>query len=536
MLNKIVDWVRSGPAERWFYPVAALELAAVYAACSLEGVGFIWFWLSAVAVLVFTLRPGSLIYKPACELHVAVRVPVAAVAALIVVLGCTAPMDTKELWNGEKPQWRNQYELMAESILEGRIDLDCCEAKDLAKLENPYDREARKKAGVEYFHYDYEAKEWHAHWDHAYYDGHFYMYFGVAPVFLAFLPYRVITGQPLTTYQGTQFFVALAIIGIFMLFYKLSRVAFKRLPFGVYLAAAGAFSVMSVWYSSAEPALYCTAITAAIAMEVWSIFFFIWAVYGEKRENRQLILAAVGALFGALAFGCRPPIAIANVVVIPMLVTFIKQRKFSLKLLGKLAAAASPYIVIGIALMAYNYVRFDSFFEFGQAYQLTVTDQSNYSVSLDGDSILRLINEGLNSFFDVRAMGKELPYLTAGGVFFNFPMLALCALAFVSPVAKKLKEKGLFGTVVALLGAVALITAMDILWSPYLLERYHMDVYFLLGIACFITVAAWLDCEKERSVRRRACFVSSFAVLTLVSAILLFMRTYGVDNLSLLVK
>ena len=445
-------------------------------------------------------------------------------------------MDKIPLWNGENPQWRDQYEVMAESILEGRLDIDCCECDALEKLENPYDRKARQEAGIDFFHRDAEGNS-HAHWDHAYYNGHLYMYFGVVPVFLAFLPYRVITGQPLTTYKATQFFVALAIIGIFMLFYRLSKTFFKKLPFSVYLAVSVAFSVMSVWYSTAEPALYCTPIVAAIALEIWSIYFFVWAVYGGLSENKQIILAAIGALFGALAFGCRPPIAIANIVVIPMLITFIKQRKFTLKVLGKLALAALPYIVIGILLMLYNYARFEDPFEFGQAYQLTVTDQSNYSVELNKESILRLINEGASSFFSIKKFEPTSPYFSsAGGVFFNFPVLLLCGLIFLSSTAKNLKEKKIFGVVCALLLTVLIITAMDILWSPYILERYHLDVYFLLGIAVFFLIGAWHDAADELNSGRICTFIVFLSVCTIISANLLCMDTFGPEKLKLVKK
>ena len=111
-------------------------------------------------------------------------------------------------------------------------------------------------------------------------------------------------------------------------------------------------------------------------MEIWSLYFFFRAVYAEQKENRQILLAGIGALFGALAFGCRPPIALVNIIVVPLLYVFLRQRKFSARLLGKLALAAMPYFVIGAALMYYNYIRFGNPFEFGQTYQLTVADQT----------------------------------------------------------------------------------------------------------------------------------------------------------------
>ena len=133
---------------------------------------------------------------------------------------------------------------MAESSLDGHLDMYYDEEDTLAQLNNPYDPKEREEAGVVY------------HWDHAYYEGHYYMYFGVVPVFLAFLPYRLLTGEPLTTYHATQLFVAVFIAGVFVLFRLLSRLFFKKLPFTVYLALSVAVSVMSVWYASADPALY----------------------------------------------------------------------------------------------------------------------------------------------------------------------------------------------------------------------------------------------------------------------------------------
>ena len=533
MPNKKINRFFTPSAAKWFYPLCLsvlVVLGGIYATTGkLEG----WLYLTLAVLFFFAVRPTSLAHKPKIEGCPWIKIPCTVIVVILTVLACTAPMDKRPLWNGEKAQWRDQYEIMAESILEGRIDIDCCEAEQIKELDNPYDRTERQEAGVDFFHKDSNGES-HAHWDHAYYNGHFYMYFGIVPVFLAFLPYRIITGQPLTTYRATQFFVMLAIIGIFLLFYRLSKTFFKKMPYLVYLICSVAFSIMSVWYSAAEPALYCTPIVAAIAMEIWSIYFFVWAVYGSKRENRQILLATIGALFGALAFGCRPPIAIANVAVIPMLVTFLRQRKFTGKLFGKLVLAALPYVIIGVLLMMYNYARFSNPFEFGQAYQLTVTDQSNYSITLNKETLLRMINEGMNSFFSIKSFKNELPYLDAGGVFFNFPMLLLCALIFYAPVRKILREKSILGIVIALLITVVLITMLDILWSPYLLERYHMDIYFLLGISLFFLLGAWLDACGEKAQGRLCTVILTFAVCTILSANLLFIDTVGIKDLPLI--
>ena len=133
--------------------------------------------------------------------------------AIVTILFCILPMDDLPIWNGEIPGHRNQYELMAEAILEGRLDFAYGDEAELETLNNPYDPDERREAGVTF------------HWDHAYYDGHYYMYFGVVPVFLLFLPYRVITGTALTTFRATQVFTAVIIAGIFSLFWLLHSVS-----------------------------------------------------------------------------------------------------------------------------------------------------------------------------------------------------------------------------------------------------------------------------------------------------------------------
>lgn len=434
--------------------------------------------------------------------------------ALITMVCCILPMNNLPIWNGEFPEHRNQYELITESILDGRIDIVYGDEAELEALNNPYDPEEREASGVTY------------HWDHAYYDGHYYMYFGVVPVFLAFLPYRVLTGNVLTTFHATQFFTVIIIAGIFTLFWLLSKLFLKKLYLGPYLALSAAFSVMSVWYAAAEPALYCTAITAAIALEVWSIFFFIWAVYVEKRENRQILLAGIGALLGALVFGCRPPIAFANLVVVPLLIVFLKEHTFSWKLAGKLVLAAMPYVFVAITLMVYNYVRFDSPFEFGQAYQLTVADQTSYSLTIDAAQLKRIVKESVKNFIEFEGVSRRFPYILTSSVFGNFPILLFSAAAFLPSVRKRIAEGGLLPLLLGLLVSVLFITAMDVLWSPYLLERYRMDIYFLMAIGCFPILCLWY--QESRHKKFLALLIYGLSAAAVGFAFLAYFRTMSI--------
>lgn len=474
------------------------------------------FWIFLTVVFLYACRPGSLMHRITMEQTISAKGLLTILVALCTVAVCVLPMDQFPLWNGEIPGHRNQYELMAEAILDGRIDFAYGDEDTLADLKNPYDPDERKEAGVYY------------HWDHAYYNGKYYMYFGIVPVFLVFLPYRILTGTALTTYHATQIFATATILGLFALFQLLSKLFFKKLPYCVYLALSVAFSVMSIWYSTAEPALYCTAITAALALEVWSLYFFVKAVWDKGSENRKIFLAGIGALLGALVFGCRPPIALANLLVIPMLYAFLRQQKFTWKLLGKLALAALPYAVVAAGLMLYNYARFEDPFQFGQAYQLTVADQSNYKFTLDSATILRILNNTSSNLFGRADIAEDFPYLRHGGVYWNFPILLLTATALKTSVRADLRKRHLTPLLIGFLVTILVITALDIMWTPYLLERYRMDIYFLAGIACFLSVGLWLKHSPEPARNCISTAIMILAVITVISSFLYCMRTANV--------
>ncbi len=310
------------------------------------------FWIAVLGGFGFLLVNKNIYRKTVAE---AGKITWILCAVSILLLGALSlkVMSISPLYNGEIPQHRSQYEDLTESFFNGHLYLDYEVDEKLLAMENPYDPQARIDNEVPF------------RWDSAFYQGKYYMYFGVVPVLLLFLPYRLITGTVLAGYAATWVFLMIAIAGIYQLFYRFTLRFHKNFPLLLYLLGSFTFSLMSIWYCIDCPQLYCTAISSAIAMEVWSLCFFFESVYMETKENKQIVLAFFGALFGALSFGCRPTIALGNLLVIPMLITYFKEKKITGKLVGKLALAASPYLVVAVGLMIYNFIRFDSPLEFG---------------------------------------------------------------------------------------------------------------------------------------------------------------------------
>lgn len=430
---------------------------------------------------------------------------VAVCAAALIAVSCALPMGLSPVYNGEIQDHLSQYELITEAFLSGHLDFqyDYIDERLLA-MENPYDAAERERLGVYYY------------WDHAFYDGHYYMYFGVVPVLLAFLPYRVITGQALTGYHVTQLFGAIFIAGVFSLFHLLGRKFFKKTPFALYLLICSAVSYLSLWNAVATPALYGMCIVCALGLAVWSVYLFVKAVFFIEDENRAIATAALAALLGALEFGCRPTVGLSNLLVLPLLYHFLKKRKITVKLILKLLLAALPYVIVAAGLMWYNYVRFDNPFEFGQSYQLTVTDQSNY-----GNMFAQFSPSALAHCLYYYLLNLSSPtILPSLGLLISFPLLlAGLALLFVKKNRQMLQAEKLTPLFACVLLSVFVIILFESLWAPHPTPRYRMDFSWLLGLASFIMIGC--SCEASEDTANLSRALGTLCLITLMVSVLL---------------
>lgn len=435
------------------------------------------------------------------------------IGIIILLLGFT--MTLSPIWNGGIAGHRNQYELITESFLNGRLDFDYEVDPALQAMDNPYDAEAREALGVK------------VHFDHAFYHGKYYMYFGVVPVLIAFMPYRLITGHALITWQATFLFSAVFVIGLAIYFVWLARRFFPKITWGAFLSMLTVFSLVSTVYVAKYPSLYQTPVACGMMLEVWSLYFFSKAFDEGKKDNFPFGYALAGAILGALTFGCRPPLALANLLVIPMLIRFLRAGKITTKLILKLLGAAFPYVVVAAGLMWYNAARFGNPFEFGQTYQLTITDQSSYSSMFTVENLVRAPAGIFNSLFVVSPVDMLFPYLRMGnGVFAICPLL-LFSFTFLLPQPRRLlKKERLLGISAAMILTAMLIAALQIMWSPKLLDRYQSDFLWLLSIAAFCGAGvcfAW-----SQNIKKLSWWISIASMACVILAVLVFLIPF--DN------
>ena len=468
------------------------------------------FWAIIAYLIIISVGKSILAVKTIGEVGPK-EYAVIGIAALAVILLCILPMDIAPFWNGRIPMHRNQYELLADSILDGHlyIDYDDIDPR-LLEMENPYDFMGRQSQGIDY------------HFDHAFYNGHYYMYFGVVPVFLVFIPFKLLLGRTLVTYHATQLFVMLSAIAFFILFFKMAKRFFPKMNIASFILSTIAIILITVGYCVQAPALYCTAISGGICLELWSILLFYLGVFEVKKEWLQVVLCTLAALAGALAFGCRPPVALANLIAIPMAVYYAKNNKDK-HLVRNFIIIAIPYLIVGGLLMAYNYARFENPFEFGQSYQLTTYDQTSYTNFWSRIDIFRDIDGLFENFITPGKISSVFPFINYGGVLITYPlMMMIVPLYSYGSVRKELKKDSFDKITAALLITSIVITLADCHFAPGLCERYRLDFYFVMGILAFVLIG--YKYKTTEHTKRFSTIVSLFAVCSILGAFLLFMQ------------
>jgi len=403
---------------------------------------------------------------------------------LIAAFSCWL-MGLSPKWNGTIPDHRDEYERITESFLQGKLYLDIEVDPRLEAMENPYDPFLRADAGAESF------------WDAAYYNGHYYMYFGVVPVFLAFLPFRLLTGQTLISTDAVRFFTVLYLISESFYFFWLIRTRFKKMTMGQALSLLIVFSFFSLLYVIKLPSLYQVPVVCGMFLETWSLYFFSRAALEKRSENSAMRMACAGSLFGALVFGCKPTIALANLAVIPLVFRFLKERKISPRLIGKMALAALPYLAVGAGLMWYNQARFGSPLEFGQGYQMTIRDQRTLKI-LDPLNLVKVPVELVNSLFALPKLEMFFPFAGQGWGAFALCPIALYALFTPGNTGDLSRSRqDLRGFFLAVWGAVLLMIIVQATKTPGVWDRYKNDYMWLLSLAAFLVIGAWTELRED---------------------------------------
>ena len=475
--------------------------------------------LFALLLAVAALRPGAAAWKqPYLTYRRAYRLPVLVCGLALGVLATLAPFAdpinsgvatsfySVTDWDGESRvtftkhinDWQNdtaaQYGALAHSMLQGRLDLEKDPPAELAALPNPYDPAARNAVAPGTL------------WDAAYYQGRYYVYFGVVPCLLFQLPLEALTGiADWPVIAGMLPMAWLMIWAVFALVREALRRWFPQASAAAYLlACVGMVGSSQLYYMLMRPSVYEYAILCGAVLVLVALWQWMAAANTAPQQAaaRRLHLAA-GSLSMALVAGCRPQMVLFAALSLPILWPLYgpKPRRSARKLLPELVCFILPVLLVAAGLMWYNAARFGSPFDFGANYNLTSNDMTRR-----GFTVGRVAPALFTTFLAPAAVTNVFPFLQGFRMSTNYMGLTITELYYG--------------------GALA---CLPLLWSLVLWPVLHrtrpaagdlrLVVAFSAAFAVLLTV---LDCEMAGVLYR---YQSDFLGPLLFVAVLLWLRT-----------
>ena len=252
------------------------------------------------------------------------------------------------------------YNVLAASFLSGQVSLVVPPDPRLLRLPDPYD--PRQNAPF----------RWH---DVSLYNGNYYLYFGPAPALFVFVPYLFVTGEYLPDALGCALLALGAYIATCLCLRLLLRTFVPKRPTWVLpCLCAGAGFCNTYPYLLRRPAAYEIAIAGGQCFLMTAVLLLSRVALGASRRPR--LEAILGGAMCACAFASRPQLLMAETGIFLMLAMALAEgRRWRL-----FAAALAPLIAGGLMIALYNYIRFDSPFEFGEHYVLAGTNMAKLTV------------------------------------------------------------------------------------------------------------------------------------------------------------
>lgn len=385
------------------------------------------------------------------------------------------------------------YNDLAESIVNGKVTVYDEYAGSLDILSDVYNYEERLESGLFYIT------------DFAYYNGHYYVYFGIVPCLLLYVPYMLLTGERLFNSLSMAIIIFFLCIGIGKLLYELiDRYFEKSTKIGFIYAYFVVAFMAQIPSMIAFPLVYQIAQCSGLAFVVWGLSFYVKAG-GNKNTTNECQCIVMGSLLIALAVGCRPQLGILAFLAFPLL-----KKKMLAKDIGIIRYWCSffiPYIIVAVFLMYYNYLRFDNMFEFGAKYNLT--DDTIYKTTVYWEKVV----VGFKYMFtDIPMFSRRFPYVdfympdyeidrlvkeTTGG-FFLVNLLALVALF---PIRSKLSDRNELWIMQYELVVFSIFIGVINVICGGCIQRYKLDFAIWLGLATTMASLGLLNTYRNKWVR-----------------------------------
>lgn len=359
--------------------------------------------------------------------------------------------------------------------------------------------------------------------DYSIFGDKYYVYFGVMPCLVFFLPYYLLTGNDLPVFIPVILLCGIIAVLIHILLGMIIRRYYSNVSYRYHamMAAATACGMYLPFFCIAADS-YQIPILMGVA------FLLAGVIFWSRAEMSKIWMITCGSICMAGVSLCRPTM---------MLYVLILTAIFCVKSLNggtqtdrvkKIKISASvllPYAVIGGICMYYNYIRFGSVIDFGASYNLT-TLPTRGSRPFIAFIILRDIYEYL---FRPLSLNFNYPYISwdgwdqiyeagtqmaafsmPGGLFITSPVLFMIPVGVI--LRKKIVEKDLFrfSTGMAVAGTVLMFFTSKFTSTTDV--RYTLEFSAPLFFAACIIVLEWLNKNDQIPEILEAIFRGLFLI------------------------
>lgn len=424
----------------------------------------------------------------------------------------------------------DQYEQLFDAFKKGQLNLDIDYDTSLFEnLENIYDRSERNEHGL---HGDF--------WDRAYYNGKFYSYFGAAPVITVYFPVYFLTHKVPTPEFASTLLCVYAVIFISLLYDTIIKKMCRKVP--LLLVLLGQITVImtsGLMAAMCENKFYYMAILSGIGSVAAFLYFLLKAYYSESFKKRNIFLVMTG-ISVVMIVASRPTLLLYALIAIVPAIFVLKNKNDNIyKKIIYIVSIGTPVLVGAVLIMLYNYLRFESPFEFGFNYQLTVSIAKANTITLGmlpaAVYHFYIQQPKIHSYFPyIEIKGYALDSYTrysyshrTMGVL-NYPILNA---VFLYPFAVNKDKKNSFKKyfTIAVIACAILLSFVDMCkaGSHY---RYTVDILFTLAIAALIIVFELLATIEEIMPKKYHWAYILTAVIMIISITLGYLMMFANES------
>lgn len=425
----------------------------------------------------------------------------------------------------------NPYQELAWALDAGQVSLLEQPPQELINMENPYDFYAKFANGLEY------------KFDFAYYDGAYYVYHGILPCLLFYLPLYHFTGLNMPNSIPVFFCCLLFGIGLLCMMRQIIIRYFPKTPFAILIliTLTGLFGCQLPFFIT-QPNSYQLTVICAVMLVVWGLYFWMSSLRIDERRD-SLCRLFLGSFCMALVASARPTLLIYSLLAFPLFgrIWFMRQDGYEKKnKIRMLASFAIPYIIVAVPVMYYNAIRFGSVFNFGFEYNLTNMDARNIPFSLE-----KIVAAVYGFLIKLPEISYKFPYLRqpeawqenishvlfSGDTLFGSLIFFdgfLIAIAVVFAKRKEFCKKGLFVFVAMLTGVGLFLMILDAEMTGCIIYRYQADFTFALFIAAWMGILYLQEISAQQTSHDvfRRILVTVVFLSVFMNAMLWFVPDY----------